>query len=282
MIVMTIEEMQERKRELGYSYEKLAEISGIPLGTVQKILGGITKTPRYETRRALETALAGNLPAEDGKEGSCGIYPGGPSGTSVVQETAAAYGGKKRGEYTLEDYYKIPEEHRVELIDGVIYDMASPTSIHQLWGGEVYRELANYIRQNQGSCIPLISPLDVQLDCDDRTMVEPDVLVVCDRNKLKKGIIYGAPDFIAEILSPSTRRRDMSLKLAKYTEAGVREYWLVDPDKKKVIVYDLEHNELPSIYTLEDKVSVCIFDRKCIIDFSKIYENIRFLYESEQ
>lgn len=75
MIVMTIEEMQERKRELGYSYEKLAEISGIPLGTVQKILGGITKTPRYETRRALETALAGNLPAEDGKEGACGIYP---------------------------------------------------------------------------------------------------------------------------------------------------------------------------------------------------------------
>ena len=98
MIVMTIEEMQERKRELGYSYEKLAEISGIPLGTVQKILGGITKTPRYETRRALETALAGNLPAEDGKEGACGIYPGGPSGTSVVQETAAAYGGKNRGE----------------------------------------------------------------------------------------------------------------------------------------------------------------------------------------
>lgn len=93
---------------------------------VQKILGGITKTPRYETRRALETALAGNLPAEDGKEGSCGIYPGGPSGTSVVQETAAAYGGKKRGEYTLEDYYKIPEEHRVELIDGVIYDMGFP------------------------------------------------------------------------------------------------------------------------------------------------------------
>ncbi|MFR9234924.1 MAG: Uma2 family endonuclease [Eisenbergiella massiliensis] len=277
---MTIEEMQERKRELGYSYEKLAEISGIPLGTVQKILGGITKTPRYETRRALETALAGNLPAEDGKEGACGIYPGGPSGTSVVQETAAAYGGKKRGEYTLEDYYKIPEEHRVELIDGVIYDMASPTSIHQLWGGEVYRELANYIRQNQGSCIPLISPLDVQLDCDDRTMVEPDVLVVCDRNKLKKGIMEAG--FIAEILSPSTRRRDMSLKLAKYTEAGVREYWLVDPDKKKVIVYDLEHNELPSIYTFEDKVSVCIFDRKCIIDFSKIYENIRFLYESEQ
>ena len=135
MIVMTIEEMQERKRELGYSYEKLAEISGIPLGTVQKILGGITKTPRYETRRALETALAGNLPAEDGKEGACGIYPGGPSGTSVVQETAAAYGGKKRGEYTLEDYYKIPEEHRVELIDGVIYDML-PQPVYISFGEE--------------------------------------------------------------------------------------------------------------------------------------------------
>ena len=228
MIVMTIEEMQERKRELGYSYEKLAEISGIPLGTVQKILGGITKTPRYETRRALEAALAGDSSVEGGKEGGCGISYGSSVEASVVKENAASYSGKKQGEYTLEDYYKIPEEHRVELIDGVIYDMAAPTSIHQMWGGEIYRELANYIRQNQGSCIPLIAPLDVQLDCDNRTMVEPDVLVVCDRNKFKKGIIYGAPDFIAEILSSSTRRRDMSLKLAKYTEAGVREYWLVE------------------------------------------------------
>lgn len=282
MIVMTIEEMQERKRELGYSYEKLAEISGIPLGTVQKILGGITKTPRYETRRALEAALAGDSSVEGGKEGGCGISYGSPAEASVVKENAASYIGKKQGEYTLEDYYKLPEEHRAELIDGVIYDMAAPTSIHQMWGGEIYRELANYIRQNQGSCIPLISPLDVQLDCDNRTMVEPDVLVVCDRNKFKKGIIYGAPDFIAEILSSSTRRRDMSLKLAKYTEAGVREYWLVDPDKKKIIVYDLERNELPSIYTFKDKVPVCIFDRKCIIDFAKIYDNIRFLYENEE
>lgn len=282
MIVMTIEEMQERKRELGYSYEKLAEISGIPLGTVQKILGGITKTPRYETRRALEAALAGDSSVEGGKEGRCGISYGSPAEASVVKENAASYIGKKQGEYTLEDYYKIPEEHRAELIDGVIYDMAAPTSIHQMWGGEIYRELANYIRQNQGSCIPLIAPLDVQLDCDNRTMVEPDVLVVCDRNKFKKGIIYGAPDFIAEILSSSTRRRDMSLKLAKYTEAGVREYWLVDPDKKKVIVYDLERNELPSIYTFKDKVPVCIFDRKCSIDFAKIYDNIRFLYENEE
>lgn len=279
---MTIEEMQERKRELGYSYEKLAEISGIPLGTVQKILGGITKTPRYETRRALEAALAGDSSVEGGKEGGCGISYGSSVEASVVKENAASYSGKKQGEYTLEDYYKIPEEHRAELIDGVIYDMAASTSIHQMWGGEIYRELANYIRQNQGSCIPLIAPLDVQLDCDNRTMVEPDVLVVCDRNKFKKGIIYGAPDFIAEILSSSTRRRDMSLKLAKYTEAGVREYWLVDPDKKKVIVYDLERNELPSIYTFKDNVPVCIFDRKCSIDFAKIYDNIRFLYENEE
>ena len=279
MIVMTIEEMQERKRELGYSYEKLAEISGIPLGTVQKILGGITKTPRYETRRALETALAGNLPAEDGKEGACGIYPGGPSGTSVVQETAAAYGGKKRGEYTLEDYYKIPEEHRVELIDGVIYDMASPTSIHQLWGGEVYRELANYIRQNQGSCIPLISPLDVQLDCDDRTMVQPDVLVVCDRERIHMNCVYGAPDFIVEIMSKTTRKKDSILKLNKYMNAGVREYWMVDPESRKVVVYDFAHEEYPVIYGGEDKVPVGIFEGEWKVDFGEIYEYMNFLYE---
>ena len=82
-------------------------------------------------------------------------------------------------------------------------------------------------------------------------------------------------------LSPSTRKKDMGLKLKKYISARVREYWMIDPDKKKVVVYDLEHNELPVIYGFEDQVPVQIFDGKCQIDFSEIYSYIEFLFEKE-
>lgn len=84
------------------------------------------------------------------------------------------------------------------------------------------------------------APVDVQLDCDEKTMVQPDVLVVCDREKIVPTHVYGAPDLIMEILSPATRKIDMNIKHSKYAAAGVREYWLIDPDKKKIVVYDLE------------------------------------------
>ena len=125
------------------------------------------------------------------------------------------------------------------------------------------------------------APVDVQLDCDEKTMVQPDVLVVCDREKIVPTHVYGAPDLIMEILSPATRKIDMNIKHSKYAAAGVREYWLIDPDKKKVVVYDLEHNELPAIYGFEDQVPVNIFAGKCQIDFSEIYSYIEFLFEKE-
>lgn len=86
---------------------------------------------------------------------------------------------------------------------------------------------------------------------------------------------------VIEILSSSTRKKDMGLKLKKYITARVREYWMVDPDKKKVVVYDLEHNELPAIYGFEDQVPVKIFAGKCQIDFSEICSYIEFLFEKE-
>ena len=142
------------------------------------------------------------------------------------------------------------------MIDGVIYDVGAPTSIHQLIVTEIWKILREYIREKAGDCMPIASPIDVQLNCDDKTMVQPDVLVVCDREKVIRRCIYGAPDFIIEILSLTSRKKDMFTKLAKYKEAGVREYWLVDPDKKKVLVYDLEHEELPLIYGFDSKVPV--------------------------
>ncbi len=127
--------------------------------------------------------------------------------------------------------------------------------------------------------MPFMSPVDVQLDEDDRTVVQPDVLIVCDKSKFRNGRVFGAPDFITEVLSPSTRRKDLLLKLSKYGNAGVREYWLVDLDKKKVVVYDLENCDIPAIYNFEDTVPVGIWSGECSIDFKTIYSHISFLFD---
>lgn len=256
---MTVSEMRKRKKELGYTNEKVSELSGVPLGTVQKIFAGVTDSPRHDTLQALEKIFV--------KE------------WNMLRESVTAYRVKRQGEYTLEDYYALPDERRIELIDGVIYDMSAPIPIHQLIGSEIRERLNSYIKGKNGSCIPFVAPIDVQLDCDDKTMLQPDILVVCDRSKVVKRGIYGAPDFVVEILSPSTRKKDLTVKLGKYVNAGVSEYWVVDPDQKKVAVYDFAHEELPAVYGFDSKVPVGIFDGECEIDFAEIYEYIRFLYE---
>lgn len=136
-----------------------------------------------------------------------------------------------------------------------------------------------YVKKKKGKCIVHVLPMDVQLDCDNRTMVQPDVQVICDRNKLRKRSVYGAPDFVAEVLSPSTRKKDISIKLRKYENAGVKEYWIVDPDKKRAHAYEFAKEELPVMYTFEDKVPVSIFEGECKVDFAEIYDYVKFLYE---
>lgn len=258
---MTLEEMRARKRELGYTYDQIAALSGLPVGTVQKVFLEITKSPRYDTLMALERILK-------------------PKQVYMVKETSAYNVEVKQGQYTVEDYLRLPEEERVELIDGVIYDMAASTDKHQIIGNEIYARFRDYIRKNKGKCITITAPLDVQLDCDNKTMVQPDVVIVCDRNKFKEGRVFGAPDLIVEVLSESTKKKDITIKGAKYSAAGVREYWLVDPKKKRVHVYYYEQEELlPVMYTFEQKVPVGIWNGECKVDFAEIYEYMSFLYE---
>lgn len=253
---MTIEEMKQRKKELGYSYEKISILSGVPIGTVQKIFGGITKSPRYETLRALERILLRD--------------PG-----DIFGGSAEYISGSTAKNYTISDYDAISAERRVELIDGVIYDMGAPTYIHQMIAGQLYRRIYDFIDNQGGDCIPLQAPLDVQLDCDDKTVVQPDIMIVCDRDKFREGRILGAPDFVAEILSESTKKKDLTIKLGKYTEAGVREYWIIDPDKKRILVYDLKQDADLSIHGFDETVPMGIFQGLCEIDFTKIYDSIK-------
>ena len=260
---MTIEEMKEKKRELGYSYEQIAELAHLPLSTVQKVLGGITRSPRYDTLSALETVFE-------------------PKRADRIQETQPAYyvEDKVQGEYTIRDYFDLPDERRVELIDGVIYDMGSPTVLHQMLADEICSAFKNYIRRKKGNCISIMSPVDVQLDCDDKTIVQPDVVVLCDRSKIKDGRIFGAPDLLVEVLSPATKKKDMHIKLAKYIAAGVREYWIVNPKDKTVVVYDNQEDDMDiRFYTFEHEIPVDIYGGDCIVNFREIYAYVAFLYQ---
>jgi len=199
----------------------------------------------------------------------------------LVSETLAEYAKMKIwGKYTLEDYLALPEERRVELIDGVIYDMAAPTYIHQGIGGKLYIAFDHYIEGKRGSCFVFVAPVDVQLDCDEKTIVQPDVLIVCDRSKFQNGRVYGAPDLVVEVLSPSTSKKDQSLKLAKYKLAGVREYWIIDPKRKRIFIYEFEKSDFATVYGFEDEVPVGIYGGDCKVDFARIYDRMRPLYDT--
>ncbi|MBR3279305.1 MAG: Uma2 family endonuclease, partial [Lachnospiraceae bacterium] len=178
---------------------------------------------------------------------------------------------KKNGEYTLDDYYALPDERRVELIDGVFYDMAAPAVIHQKILGELFVLFRECTAAHDGECEVFVAPCDVRLDCDNKTMVQPDIFLICHPYDLGANALDGAPDLTLEILSPTTRAKDMLLKLHKYQSAGVKEYWIVDPDHSTVLVYDLRSDDFyPEKYDFDSVIPIHISDGKCSIDFSRV------------
>lgn len=276
---MTLSQMQYYKQQKGYSYAKLSELSGVPVGTIQKIFCGETKNPRFETLQALEKVLLpeketfsyGNrTPEQADRVCEASAYQ-----VEESERRSSVFG--KMGPYTLEDYYALPDEQRVELIDGYFFEMSAPTTRHQIVVSEIFWQIKSYIRRKKGECLAFFAPVDVQLDCDDRTMVQPDVLVVCDKSKVIKRCVMGAPDFAVEVVSPSTKRKDALTKLVKYQEAGVREFWLVDAEKQKIVTYFYEEDEFPNIYGFGDRIPVKIYDGDLMIDFSEILAQIEGL-----
>ena len=179
---------------------------------------------------------------------------------SLVTEAPAEYGAAKK-KYTIADIYALPDGVRAELIDGNLHYMATPTRTHQKLAGEIYLSVANYIKAHDGSCEVYISPFAVYLFADESTYLEPDLTVVCDTSKLDEKGCWGAPDWVVEVLSPATGSKDMGLKRNKYKAAGVREYWIIDPEKKVVIVYlfGKEDKEEVTLYSFEDQISCSLF-----------------------
>lgn len=162
--------------------------------------------------------------------------------------------------YTIDDIYALPDGQRAELIDGRMYMMAPPRRIHQEIVSQLTKVIGQYIDAHDDKCKVYPAPFAVFLNQDALNYVEPDISVICDMDKLDEYGCNGAPDWIIEITSPTNPQNDYGVKLFKYRTAGVREYWIVNPQKNTVMVYDLENEKKSNQYTFEDDVPVCIYE----------------------
>ncbi len=161
---------------------------------------------------------------------------------------------------TLEQYESLPENTRAEVFDGQVYYMANPAQIHQELLTELLITIHSYLRQKGNICQVFPAPFDVKLSDSPLTIVQPDILVVCDKNKLDGKRCNGAPDFIIEIISPGNQSDDYIRKLYYYKNAGVREYWIADPYRKTVTVNYFEGDLLTIQYPFDSVIKANIYD----------------------
>lgn len=180
----------------------------------------------------------------------------------------------QQNSYTENDYYNLPENIRIELIDGQIRNQEAPNRRHQKILSALHLCIGNYINAKKGSCEVYPAPFAVRLLQDDTTIVEPDISVICDKDKLTDKGCDGAPDWIIEIISPGNPEHDYIYKLQLYVSANVREYWIVDSHKERILVYHLEKTKFElETYTFHDIVKVKIYD-DLYINFSDIAESL--------
>lgn len=179
--------------------------------------------------------------------------------------------------YTFADVLTWDESERVEIINGEAFMMAPPSRIHQEILTSLFGQLYDYLKGKKCKVYP--APFGVRLFEEDGdypedvdTMVEPDISVVCDPGKLDDHGCKGAPDLIIEILSRSTRQYDRITKFELYRRAGVREYWIVDPDEKDVQAFVLENGRyfVKGNGTADDKMKVDVLE-DCVIDLSAVF-----------
>ncbi len=162
--------------------------------------------------------------------------------------------------YTSEDYWNLPEGQRAELIDGKLYAMAPPSFTHQKISFSLARKIADHIDSKKGNCEVIPAPFAVNLDADDKTWLEPDISIICDKTKISEKGCKGAPDWVIEVISPSTQSRDYLKKLWLYQNAGVREYWIINPIMQNVQVYSFDEEATSNQFSFNDEILSHIFN----------------------
>lgn len=166
---------------------------------------------------------------------------------------------RKEEVYTIDDIYALPDGERAELIDGKIYYMAPPNTMHQRLVSELHYQIKDFIRKNNGECEVFPAPFAVFLNKDEINYVEPDISVICDKEKITDKGCTGAPDWVIEIVSPGNKPMDYFTKLFKYRTASVKEYWIVDPTMERVTVYRFEKETMEE-YSFGEDIPVGIYE----------------------
>lgn len=243
---MNINDLRKIKEKENMSYETISELSGIPLDIVTKIFSGEIKEPKYMSLLAMEQVIVRKkkIPFyyDEKQEQPC-----------LIREQVAYNFDARR--YYVEDIRQLCAGVRVEIIDGKFHTMSTPNRMHQFLSVNISARMFNHIEKNKRKCHIYTAPLGVRLFADDETWVEPDILVICKRKEiLTEQGCDGAPDLIVEIVSPSNSFHDYVTKLMKYQQAGVREYWIVDPRTERVSVIYFENTEKNAEYKYDDMI----------------------------
>ena len=244
---MDIFYLKQLKKAAKITNSEIAELSGIPVSTVNKIFSGVTENPRYGTLLAIEQVLVKKerLPFryDELKQEPC-----------LIQEESPAYCYSARN-YEKKDIEQLDEWTRAELIDGKLYLLGTPNRMHQFLVAKLSFLFQFHIFQKKGKCHVYVSPFGVKLFDDDKTWVEPDIVVICEKDIMTNEGCSGAPDMLVEVVSLNNAKHDYITKLMKYQKAGVKEYWIVDPEQKKVSVLNFQHPEKTEEYSYDDVIT---------------------------
>lgn len=300
--MMTPEELKTAKKKKGYTSRKLAELSGVPLGTIQKIMSGATSSPRLDTMNALERVLM-----EPGTVYSYASSSGISSQPQLLQDTASPFtvssaekpdhahsfssqkstvsSSSKPDPVMAADEDPLKQTVLHELIAGKRFTLPVCGGIHQILACEVYRQLSdaalkaekNPVSQKASLPAPVIclSPFPLELPGQPGSLLFPDVFVLDSQAEIYSGRITGIPSLVIEVTSPSTRKKDTSLKLETYVSAGVSEYWILDSTDRSIIRWDIAHNNQMALFTFGVPVRVLTESVPCTVDTTRFDELIR-------
>lgn len=296
---MNTDNIRIRKKALNITTAQLAYLADLPVGTVSKIITGETKNPKQITIDKLNEAL---IKEESRMRISAYLkemkeyyesHPeilGGPNDFEPIyrkrhnledkpleladslSEEYPIWGNiarKPRHTEKADDFLQAGNENRfIELLDGTRIYNEAPSLNHQLIVKSINRQIESYIAEKGGDCRVFDMGINVRLDEDEDTILIPDILVLCDEAKYKPFGILGAPDWVIEVVSKSTRRYDFKQKTYKYLMNGVRELWLVDMERKIVVVYTDGEYMLSHIYPFDESIPVGIYDKQLTITVS--------------
>ena len=292
-----MKDLRTRKIALNISTAELAYMAEVPIGTVSKIMTGETKSPKAITIEKIDTALK----KEEQKRrleaylnAMKEYYLVHPDKEVNVVEFEAIYrkihgledkpiaqadslteeypiwgnlANRKENSVTVKDFFHMGIENRsIELFEGKLIVNEAPGLQHQLMVKRINKQIEAFIDSNHGKCQVFDMGLNVRLNENEDTVLIPDLLVICDERKLKSFGILGAPDFIIEVSSPSTRRYDLKKKVYKYLIHGVREVWIVDLEKRVVVTYVDDDYMVNHLYQFGTDIPVSIYDGRLTIN----------------